>query len=118
MSASLASPKTFLEDVEWTWGPLNLSPLTTSLRFGSDGLIKGYEHANEHFWTLKDDVLEIYATDGRCMWRFEQALDSGNTLTFISYPQQDPLWNVFFGLSALKADITTVIESNGHPLDL
>ncbi|MFT8468540.1 MAG: HAD-IIIC family phosphatase [Acetobacter syzygii] len=111
MSDSLASPKTFLEDVEWTWGPLNLPPITTSLRFGTNGLINGYEHPNEHSWTLKDDILEIHATDGHCMWRFEQAIDSGDTLTFISYPQQDPLWNVFFGLSASKADINTVIEA-------
>lgn len=115
MSDPLTSTKFFLEDVTWTWGPLNHPPLTTSLRFGADGLIKGYEHANEYSWSLKDDVLEIYAVDGRCMWRFGQAFDSGNALTLISFPQHDPLWDVFFGLSAEKSAIASILKEKEHP---
>lgn len=111
MSVSLASTICFLEDVTWTWGPLNHPPLTTSWRFGADGLIKGYEHANEYSWTLNGDALEIHALDGRCMWRFDREFDSGHTLTLISYPQHDPLWTVFFGLHAKKSDIASVLQA-------
>ncbi|MBS1000918.1 HAD-IIIC family phosphatase [Acetobacter persici] len=99
MSVSFELTKQFLEGNLWTWGPLNQPPLSTSFGFSANGQIIGYSHENEYYWSIIDNVIEISNKKKEVTWRFESYIKSEDYITFISVPQNDPNWNVYFGLT-------------------
>lgn len=105
MAVHFSVTKALLESTVWTWGPLNHPPLTTSLRFGADGLIKDYTHSNEHSWKLTGNLLEIFDIHGKMIWKFEGIFNNQDSITLVSFPHNDPQWGVFFALQASKANI-------------
>jgi FkbH-like protein len=83
----------------WSWGPLHEPPITTTLFFGEDGLIKNYSHENEHSWLLEDGILHIFNRSGALFWLFEIMFLAHDRLTLISRFQNNAPWQPFFCLS-------------------
>lgn len=105
MSVNFKLSKKLLESTVWNWGPINHPPLTTSLQFGSDGLIKGYTHPNEHSWRLNDNIVEFFDIHGKIVWKFQGVFITETSIVLISFPHNDPQWEIFFSLSTEKANI-------------
>lgn len=98
MSTKFELTKQFFEARIWTWGPLNQPPLTTCFGFSADGKIVGYSHDNEYLWSINNNVLEILNKNNDVTWRFTNPIESEDYTTFVSMPQNDPGWDVYFGL--------------------
>lgn len=99
MSTNLELTQQFLEDHLWTWGPLNQPPLTTVFGFSAKGQIVGYTHENEYYWSIEDNVIKILNKKKEVTWKFSSYIKTDDYITFISVPQNDPNWNVYFGLT-------------------
>lgn len=111
MPSSFKLIEDVLNGTVWRWGPINLDPLTHTLKFGPEGRITGYSHPNEHSWKIIDDVLHIYSISGELMWRFDNVYEGKYEVTLISGACGDPDWGAFFGLSTKISDIKSIVSS-------
>jgi FkbH-like protein len=89
----------------WRWGRLNEPEMTDQFRFGADGKIAGYVHDNEKSWTLEEGIVRLFNAAGQLTWLFEIMFLENDHLILISKYQNDAVWQPFFCLREMPAEM-------------
>ncbi|MFT8676387.1 MAG: HAD-IIIC family phosphatase [Acetobacter sp.] len=68
----------------FAFGPADGPMLTENLRFGRNGQIEGYSHANESYWDICAEHFRILDCNGGVMWRpVNVSMDADGLLTLL-----------------------------------